>query len=37
MVGRPHRLNGHGLGWTSGVMDREVWRIVVCGVPKSRT
>ena len=38
MVGWHHRLNGHGFGWTPGVvMDREAWRAVVHGVAKSRT
>ena len=37
MVGWHHRLNGHGFGWTLGVMDREAWRAAVHGVTKSRT
>ena len=37
MVGRPHRLDGHGFGWTPGVvMDREAWRAAIHGVEKSR-
>ena len=38
MVGWHHRLNGHGFGWTLGVvMDREAWHAVVHGVAKSWT
>ena len=39
MVGRHHRLNGRGFGWTPGVelMDREAWRAAVHGVAKSRS
>ena len=38
MVGWHHHLDGHGFGWTLGVvMDREAWCAVVCGVVKSRT
>ena len=38
MVGWHHRLNGHGFGWTLGVvMDREAWRAAIHGVAKSRT
>ena len=37
-VGWHHRLDGHGFGWTPGiVMDREAWRAAVHGVTKSRT
>ena len=37
MVGWHHRVNGHGFGWTLGVvMDREAWRAAVHGVAKSR-
>ena len=37
MVGWHHRLNGHGFGWTPGlVMDREAWLATVHGVTKSR-
>ena len=38
MVGWHHWLDGHGFGWTLGVvMDREAWGAVVHGVTKSRT
>ena len=38
MVGWHHRLDGHGFGWTLGVvMDREAWRAAIHGVAKSRT
>ena len=38
MVGWHHQLNGHGFGWTPGlVMDRESWRAAVPGVAKSWT
>ena len=38
VVGWHHQLNGHGLGWTLElVKDREGWRAVVHGVPKSQT
>ena len=38
MVRWHHWLNGHGFGWTLGVvMDREARRAVVHGVAKSRT
>ena len=38
MAGWHHRLNGHGFGWTLGVvMDREAWCAVVHGLTKSRT
>ena len=38
MVGLHHRLDGHGFGWTPGVVrDREAWRAAVHGVAKSRT
>ena len=38
MVGWPHRLTGHGFGWTPGVGDgREVWRAAVHGVTNSWT
>ena len=38
MVGLHHRLDGHGFGWTLGVVrDREAWRAAVHGVAKSRT
>ena len=37
MAGWHHRLDGHGFGWTLGVMDREAWRAAVHGVTKSRT
>ena len=37
-VGWHHRLDGHGCGWTPGlVMDREAWRAAVHEVAKSRT
>ena len=37
MVGWHHRLNGHGFGWTPGLlMDREAWRAAVPGVTKHR-
>ena len=37
MVGWHHRVNGHGFGWTPGVvMDREAWRAAVHGVAKSQ-
>ena len=32
-----HRLNGHGFGWTLGVvMDREAWHAVVMGSQRVR-
>ena len=38
MVGRHHRLNGHGLGGLRElVMDREAWRAAVHGVTKNWT
>ena len=38
MVGRHHRLHGHGFGWTPGFGDgQEAWRAAVHGVTKSRT
>ena len=38
MAGWPHQLDGHGFGWTPGlVMDREAWGVAVHGVAKSRT
>ena len=38
MAGWHHQLDGHGFGWTLGlVMDREAWRAVIHGVAKSRT
>ena len=38
MIGRHHRLDGHGLGGLQQlVMDREGWRAVVHGVAKSQT
>ena len=38
MVGWYHRLDGHGFGWTPGVVDgREAWHAAVHGVAKSRT
>ena len=38
MVGWHHVLDGHGFGWTLGVvMDREAWRAAVHKVAKNRT
>ena len=38
MAGWHHRLDGHGFGWTLGlVMVREAWHAAVHGVAKSRT
>ena len=36
MVGWRHWLNGHGFGWTQGlVMDKDYWHAVVHGVAKT--
>ena len=36
MVGWPHRINGHGFGWTLGVGDdSEAWRAAVHEVTES--
>ena len=38
MVGWHHRHNGHGFGWTPGVvMDRAAWPAAVHGVAESWT
>ena len=38
MVGWHHQPNGHGFGWTLGVvMDRKSWHAAVHRVAKSRT
>ena len=39
MVGWHHWLDGHGFGWTLGVLEglREAWRAAVHGVTKSQT
>ena len=38
MIGWHHWLDGHGFGWTPGVvMDRKPWHTAVHGVVKSRT
>ena len=38
MAGWHHQFNGRGFGWLRElVMDREAWRAVTHGVPKSRT